>query len=531
MKLQCGKDHKLDLEHVPLNSRVIRGVRIFEPKRTSEARAAYLTNTVVARTFQKAVGAADMSARIAIGAHQVQAATFRDETGKLRVVYREAIVRFEAGTSQAKRRAILAKFRLKIRARNRFVADQVTVFDPRRAHVAEGMIELANRLTETDEITFAFPNFVSEFKRMGIAPGLSEHWQLDIAEVRKAWRYTHGEGITIAIIDDGVDVEHPNLRSNIRRHPDPDERRDLCGRDFFIDENDRNQADHFDPRPKIFRHPFDDFENNDIHGTCCAGVAAASGKVARVYGVAPRARILPIKIMHGSAMAVEAHVANALRYASRFADILSCSWEGPRGPDMEAALKEAGAGRGGKGCPIFVAAGNEQSTVTYPATSPHAIAVGASTYKEKRASYSNRGNTLAIMAPSGPVIELPFRKPRPGMIFTTDLSYPHRGFNIGSREAGGMDGVHYNKFTGTSSATPFTAGVAALMLSANPKLTSQQVRVLLQATAEKIGPKRTYNAKGHSREFGFGRVNAARAVAQALKMAATTRRRDTRRPE
>jgi subtilisin family serine protease len=188
-------------------------------------------------------------------------------------------------------------------------------------------------------------------------------------------------------------------------------------------------------------------------------------------------------------------------------------------------LKEAGLQRGGRGCPIFVAAGNEDSSITYPASSPHAIAVGASTYKEKRASYSNHGNTLSIMAPSGIVIELPFRKPRRGMIFTTDLSYPHRGFNIGSTVAGGTEGVYYNKFTGTSSATPFAAGVAALMLSANPKLSGQEVRSLLQETADKIGPKGGYNAKGHSREYGFGRLNAARAVSEAMKHVSSRRGR------
>jgi subtilisin family serine protease len=83
-------------------------------------------------------------------------------------------------------------------------------------------------------------------------------------------------------------------------------------------------------------------------------------------------------------------------------------------------------------------------------------------------------------------------------------------------DAGGIDGLHYNKWTGTSSSTPFAAGIAALVLSANPKLTSQQVRSLLEETADKIGPKNGYKPNGHSNKFGYGRVNAARAVARAL---------------
>jgi subtilisin family serine protease len=521
MKLSCGKNDRLHLDHVPLHSRIVRGARIFEPKRTDAARAAFLTNRVVARHFGKAVGATSSRVeRAAIGADKVQVATFCDDTGKLRIVYREAIVRFEPATPQAKRRAVLAKFKLEVRARNPFIGDQVTVFDPRRSYVAERMIELANALTETEEIAFAFPNFVSEFKRMGASRPHAEQWQLDIVEARKAWKHARGEGVTIAILDDGVDVEHPNLR--IRRRPDRHEPRDLYGRDFFVDENSRDGAEEqFDPRPKIFRFPFDHYEFNDIHGTACAGVAAATGNVAGVYGVAPRARILPVKIFHGEGLGTESRIANAIRYASRFADILSCSWEAPRGPDMESALKEAGRGRGGKGCPLFFASGNENGRIGYPARSPHAIAVGASTYKDKKAHYSNHGPRLSLVAPSGVVIIRPWLDPRPGMILTTDLSYPRRGFNVGSAAAGGPDGLHYNKFSGTSSSTPFAAGIAALVLSANPRLTSAQVRSVLQETADKIGPKNGYKANGHSNDFGYGRVNAARAVAQARRLAAS----------
>lgn len=104
-------------------------------------------------------------------------------------------------------------------------------------------------------------------------------------------------------------------------------------------------------------------------------------------------------------------------------------------------------------------------------------------------------------------------------------------FRVGSAAAGGPDGLHYNKFSGTSSSTPFTAGVAALMLSANPRLTSAQVRSVLQETADKIGLKDSCKANGHSNEFGYGRVNAARAVAQARRLAAgkSTPRRNGRK--
>jgi subtilisin family serine protease len=98
-------------------------------------------------------------------------------------------------------------------------------------------------------------------------------------------------------------------------------------------------------------------------------------------------------------------------------------------------------------------------------------------------------------------------------IFATEVSYVGRGFNTGDPDRGGADGLYTNDFGGTSSATPLAAGVAALVLSVNPKLNRDELRSLLRDTADKIG--RGYDAKGHSNNYGYGRVNAERAVAAA----------------
>src|SRR5262249_60015322 len=140
-------------------------------------------------------------------------------------------VRFASGTTQAKRNRVLAKFGLEVRARNSFHRDQFIAFDPKRKYVAEGTIELSNKLTQTDEVTFAVPNFVSEFQRVATPSPIKEQWHLDAVDIVKAWGVTLGKGVTIAILDDGVDVDHPNLKANIRRQPDPDEPKDINGRD------------------------------------------------------------------------------------------------------------------------------------------------------------------------------------------------------------------------------------------------------------------------------------------------------------
>ena len=322
----------------------------------------------------------------------------------------------------------------------------------------------------------------------------------------EAWRTTRGSpAITIAIVDDGIDVAHPDLRANIRRRPDRGERRDLYGRDFFLRDTD---AGHFDPRPKRFRAPFEQMSGNDIHGTCCAGIAAARGPHA--YGIAPRCRILPVKIFHADDLAPDAHVADAIRYAARYADVLSCSWSGPRSPDVEFALRDAMArGRAGRGAIVVGASGNEDETrVGYPASDPNVIAVGASTDRELSAWYSNRGVQLWVVAPSnGGALA----------VFTSDVSADGRGFNTGTQTAGGRDGLCTNDFGGTSSAAPLVAGLCALLLSIDKTLTLAQIRAVLKATSRKIGPASAYDPNGHSTRYGYGRIDAAAAVALAAK--------------
>jgi subtilisin family serine protease len=333
MKLRFGKAGWIELDQMPLASHVVEGVRVFEPATAAAGRAAFLTNAVVATTFGKAVPSfATATERERIGADKVESAAFRDKDGAVRVVYREAVVRFEPQATPAQRKALLDKFHLEVRARNTFHRDQVIVFDPRRTYIAERMCELANELTDTPEVAFAFPNFVSEFKRMAVPTPRAQQWHLPVVKARKAWASTLGNGITVAVLDDGVDVDHPNLKGNIRRNPDPGERRDLCGRDLFVGED---VPEHFDPRPKLFQAPFDQYPGNDIHGTCCAGVAAATGARAKVYGSAPKAWLLPVKVFHADELATESRVADAIRYATRFADILSCSWRGPQSGSVQ----------------------------------------------------------------------------------------------------------------------------------------------------------------------------------------------------
>jgi subtilisin family serine protease len=434
-----------------------------------------------------------------------------NDTSLLRVVYRELVIRFRPGTPAAKEAQILGERGFVVRRRNRFVPVQAVVYDPERRHSGEELIDVANSWAELDEVVFCVPNFVSQFRRHALPAIRSEEWHLrntgarggkkgeDVA-IRDAWKITAGKpAVVVAVLDDGVDVDHPDLKSRIWHNPKAGP--DRIGRDFFLPDDD---PDHFNPRPKRFQSPFDQMRGNDIHGTCCAGVAAAAGIRGGAVGAAPHCRILAVKVFHADDLAPDERVADAIRYAALHADVISCSWSGGRGADIETALEDVGHERGGKGVAVFCAAGNEDEPVGYPARDPNAIAVGASTDQAERADYSNHGKTLAFVAPSSGGLR---------GIFTTDVSLPRRGFNLGTAAAGGADGLYTNDFGGTSSATPLAAGIGALVLSVNPDLTRSELKDVLAANTDKIGAG--YDAHGHSNDFGFGRLNAGKAVAAA----------------
>ncbi len=444
-------------------------------------------------------------------------AAFEDEHGCLRLVYKEIVVRFAPKTKAKTRDKILAKYGFKIRARNSFERSQVVVAHPSGKHFGAELCTIANDWAEADEVRFATPNFVSEYVRSARPRVPMQQWHLwnrgkngqtkdEDVRIRDAWKVTRGDpGIIVAVVDDGVDLSHPNLRYRFLRNPDPNNPDDTVGRDFVLP---ASHPEHYDPRPKVFTFPYQRLAGNDIHGTPCAGIIAADGRVRGIIGAAPRCRILAVKVFHADDMASDASVADAIRYSARFADIVSCSWGGPPSTDIELAVEDAGEARGGLGSAVFCAAGNDgnRNRVDFPAAYSDAIAVGASTDIAGLAGYSNAGREVSVVAPSSGGIK---------GIYTTDVSEDNRGFNVGDTGAGDQAGLFTNDFGGTSSATPLAAAVAALCLSVNEDLDRGALQSVLEQTADKIGGG---YVNGHSKQFGYGRVNAANAVAMAQSL-------------
>ena len=100
-------------------------------------------------------------------------------------------------------------------------------------------------------------------------------------------------------------------------------------------------------------------------------------------------------------MAEDERIADAIRYAGRYASVISLSWCGGRSPDIQAAIEDVGRNRDGRGAVVFAATGNSHARVGWPAADPNAIAVGASTDRGELADYSNVGSQVSIIAPSG----------------------------------------------------------------------------------------------------------------------------------
>ena len=145
---------------------------------------------------------------------------------------------------------------------------------------------------------------------------------------------------------------------------------------------------------------------------------------------------------------------------------------------------------------------------------PKVIAGAACNDRGRRSVYSDFGKAVWCAFPSSDFGHAPFNHPDPLTpgIWTTDR-HGGAGYNVGQAADGDAAGDYTNSFGGTSSACPGAAGVAALVLSVNPALTSQGVRDVLKRACDRIDPSGgQYDAAGHSAKYGFGRLNALTAV-------------------
>jgi subtilisin family serine protease len=321
------------------------------------------------------------------------------------------------------------------------------------------------------------------------------------ANVVNAWDLTRGSGVTIVVVDDSLQTNHPDLAPNTPAFD--------SGLHYDFRDGDS------DPRPG---------DSEDRHGTAVAGVAAArQNNNLGTSGSAPEARLLGVRII-GSPV-TDQDIADALRWepATEVASVSNNSWgytgaPALRGIDfvMKDALRRAATeGRNGLGQVTLFANGNslqsnDDGNYSGIANSRYVAAIGALTNFGDQAYYSNPGANLLVSAPSnGGSLG----------IFTTDVT-GLGGYNP-TFPGEPADRNYTNSFGGTSSATPLTSGGAALIIAANPNLGWRDVHEILAQTARKTDIADSDWADNFAgfhfnHKYGAGMIDLTAAVVRAL---------------
>ncbi len=408
----------------------------------------------------------------------------------------------------------------------------------------ENPIKITNRLIADPAVIAAEPNLIIPTQPLYRPTDgfYAQQWYLhhnggqylalgSHIDAEKAWDMTRGDrAIIVAVADDAIDLNHPDFQG-LGKIVAP---KDFKGQDFL-------------PQPEGL---------NENHGTSCAGLAIAEENGTGIVGVAPGCSLMPVRT---TGFLDDNSIEELFNWcSSQGAAVISCSW-GPAAVNFPLSLRQNAAltkaatqGRQGKGCVIVFAAGNANRPINdtvyeqgwpnnvifgntrwlagFP-VHPDVIGVSACSSLSKKAIYSNWGKEITVCAPSNnapPGIWLQ----QTGFIPTPPAvtsSTPGLGVFTSDRVGGAGYGTgdFTGGFGGTSSACPIVAGVAALVLSANPTLTAAQVKQLLIANTDKIVDtdadpqfgfrKGTYDSRGHSEWFGYGKVNAYKAVLAAFQ--------------
>ena len=386
---------------------------------------------------------------------------------------------------------------------------------------ADAVFVAVERLNEISIVEWACPNTASEPKLCGQVIPDDEYfpmqWHLhnsgqsggitdaDI-NAPEAWEITTGDpNIIVAVIDTGVDTNHPDLINNL-----------VPGYDFYDDDDKADPA-------------LGDYGN--AHGTCCAGlVAAQGGNGIGVTDVAWNCKIMPIRCFGMRAdgteyVVTQSDLASAFRWtAIHGADVVSNSWGYSITPIpiIHSAIIDiteiGGIGRDGKGCVVLFAAGNFcNPMIFYPPLHPEVIAVGATDHSDTVCWYSDYGPELDITAPSGGGVIVPsiverryseeYKDLSTDLLWTTDI-VGDVGYSRFNENSGLLD--YTEKMSGTSGSTPVAAGIAALILSVEPDLTNAEVRHFLERSAKDLGEP------GRDDYYGWGRVDARTALDMVL---------------
>ncbi len=359
-------------------------------------------------------------------------------------------------------------------------------------------IALVNSLRKRADVASARLNYIRHVTAVPNDPYYNLQWHYQLINLPQAWDITTGSAqVTVAVIDTGVLLDHPDLQGKL-----------LNGYDFIRDVNNSVDGDGIDDNPND--NGSGGVGASSYHGTHVAGtIAAASNNGLGVAGVAWNVNIMPLRVL-GPAGGTDYDIEQAVRYAAGLAndsntlpavpaDVINLSLGGPTSSTVAPAAFRLARDAG---VMIVAAAGNNAANeLSYPASLEGVVSVSAVDFDRQIAPYSNFGPTVDVSAPGG------------------DTSANRNGDNF-------VDGVLstwandvsannpqylYAFFQGTSMAAPHVAGVIALMRSVNPSLSPNEFDQLLSSDAitDDLG------ANGRDDQYGHGLINAYKAVLAA----------------
>lgn len=313
---------------------------------------------------------------------------------------------------------------------------------------AEALLRGVNGVADTERnLRTELPKEVGELPLLESGAPLAPVWQRGremIGLDNPAAEASYGRNCLVAVLDTGIDQSHPDLMHCV------------LGGYNFIDDNGDTRDLHG-------------------HGTACAGIIAGSGLGAEsVKGIAPKAHLIPVKVMNEAGRGTAFDVAEGIVYAvDRGARVISLS---AAAAGASGAVLDAIEYAWQRGALVIAAAGNEgRDSVAFPANDKRVISVGAVDANLQRAPFSNYGDDLMLVAP--------------GVAVYTTARYKS-----------------YTQFSGTSAAVPFVAGALAAFIGSRSGVTAEEARDALIRAADNLG------RAGHDLEYGFGIINARRLM-------------------
>lgn len=314
------------------------------------------------------------------------------------------------------------------------------------------------KLNSDPSVEYAEPNYIRKINIQVNDEKRKDQFALDKIQADKAWDITMGNNsVVVAIIDTGVDIQHPDLVNQVVQG-------------YSTVRNNSQWTD------------------DNGHGTHVAGIiAAAANNGIGIAGLAPKCKIMPIKVLDKTGSGNDAGISEAIVWAADHgADVINMSFGGPgQSKTLEKAVKYALK----KNVVVCSAMGNEGNNYpNYPAAYNGVIAVGATDDKDNRVEFSNYGKWITVSAPGAQILST---------FPTYDVELNQYGYT-----------KNYAVLDGTSMAVPYVSALSALIRSKYGKIALSTVMTKIKKGVDDV------DAVGFDEKTGYGRINALKALSK-----------------